>query len=557
MSDHLEQPLTEIERIKQSSRYLRGTIAESVANRLTGAVAKADSHLLKFHGVYQQDDRDLRKERTRQKLEPAYEFMLRIRVPGGVLTPDQWLGVDRIVRQYARGTIRLTTRQSLQLHGVPKWRLREVFQEINRLGLTTMAASGDLNRNIVCASNPDPPKLHANLVAWSKRIGEHLAPRTKAYHDLWLAEAPARGPSDDREPLYGPGYLPRKFKIAVAAPPSNDVDVFAHDLGLIAIADGDRLTGFNVAVGGGMGRTHGKDETFPALASVIGFCSPEQVIDLAEKVLLIERDFGDRTNRRHARLKYVLADRGRAWFMDELHARLGWTLQPPHPFHFESNADRPGWTEGADESHNLTLFIASGRVGDFDGYPLLSILCEIAERHSGHFRLTPNQNLMVSGVTDTDRPRIERLVREYQLHDGTRTAPVRNEALACVALPTCSQAAAEAERYLPEFLAHLEGILAEVGLMNEPICVRMTGCANGCARPYLAEIGVVGRAAGQYNLYLGGDAVGRRLNRLHRERLNEDELLDTLRTALTRYARERASDERFGDFIFRVGLGAR
>ncbi|MDY0165226.1 MAG: NADPH-dependent assimilatory sulfite reductase hemoprotein subunit [Thermoguttaceae bacterium] len=556
MPDTPGQPLTEVEQVKTSSRYLRGTIAESLADHLTGAVAKGDTHLLKFHGTYQQDDRDLRKERARQKLEPAYEFMVRIRVPGGVLMPEQWLAIDRIAREYANGTIRLTSRQSLQLHGVSKWELREVFQAINRSGLTTMAASGDVNRNIVCAANPQPPELHAELVDWSRRIGDHLAPHTTAYADLWLAETPGCGPRDDREPLYGPAYLPRKFKIAVAAPPSNDVDVFTNDLGLIAIIESGRIAGFNVSVGGGLGMSHGKAETFPALGQVIGFCEPGQVIDLAEKVLLVERDFGDRTNRRHARLKYILADRSVEWFQGELHARLGWTLRPPRDYQFEYGADPLGWTEGPNGTHNLTLFIECGRAADVDGYPLLSILCEIADRHRGQFRLTPNHNLVVSGVPGNDRPRIEQLVREYQLDDGTRASPVRHNALACVALPTCGQAAAESERYLPRFITKLEAVLAEAGLEGESIGVRMTGCPNGCSRPYLAEIGIVGRAAGKYNLYLGGDAAGRRLNQLYREKLVEAELLDALRTVLNHYARERMPGEPFGAFALRAGCVA-
>lgn len=543
---------TDLERVKAASRYLRGTIAESLADRLTGAVAKDDTHLLKFHGTYQQDDRDLRKERARQKLEPAYEFMVRLRVPGGVVSPGQWLAVDRIARQYGKGTIRLTSRQSLQLHGVSKWRLREVFQEVHRCGLTTMAASGDVNRNIVCAADPQPPELHAGLADWARRIGKHLSPHTTAYDDLWLAEGPSDRAAQDAEPLYGPTYLPRKFKIALAVPPSNDVDVFTNDLGLIGIVEEGRLAGFNVAVGGGMGRTHGKPETFPALGRLIGFCEPQQVIDVAENVLTIERDFGDRTNRRHARLKYVLADRGLEWFQAELHARLGRPLQPARPYHFERTADRLGWTEGPDGTHNLVLFIPSGRAADFDGCPLLSILCEMAGGHGGHFRLTPNQNLVVAAVSDADRPRIERLVREYQLDDGTRSSPVRHNAMACVALPTCGQALAEAERFLPQFLAKLEAVLTEVGLAGESIGVRMTGCPNGCVRPYLAEIGVVGRSAGKYNFYLGGNAAGERLGRLYREKLGEAELLDVLRGVLARYVKERTPGESFADFALRA-----
>ncbi len=543
---------TEVERVKAASRYLRGTIAESVADRLTGAVARDDTHLLKFHGTYQQDDRDLRKERARQKLEPAHEFMVRIRVPGGVVSAEQWLAVDRIARQYGRGTIRLTSRQSLQVHGVSKWRLREVFREVHRCGLTTMAASGDVNRNIVCAADPQPPELHAELVDWARQIGEHLAPRTTAYDDLWLADGPSDRAAEDAEPLYGPTYLPRKFKIALAAPPSNDVDVFTNDLGLIAVVEEGRLAGFNVVAGGGMGMTHGKPETFPALGRLIGFCDSGQVIDVAEKVLAVERDFGDRTNRRHARLKYVLADRGIDWLQAELHARLGWTLQPPRPYRFEHTGDRLGWTAGPGGTHNLALFIPSGRAADADDCPLLSILCEMAGGHRGHFRLTPNQNLIVAGIPQADRPRIERLVREYQLDDGTRSSPVRHNALACVALPTCGQALAEAERLLPQFLAKFEAVLAEVGLAGEPINVRVTGCPNGCVRPYVAEVGVVGRSAGKYNLYLGGNAAGERLGRLYREKLGEEELHDALRGVLARYAGQRSPGEPLGDFAVRT-----
>ncbi len=544
----------DLERIKASSRYLRGTIAESLADRLTGAVAKDDTHLLKFHGAYQQDDRDLRKERARQKLEPAYEFMVRIRVPGGVVSPGQWLAVDRIARRYGKGTIRLTSRQSMQLHGVSKWHLCEVFRELHRCGLTTMAASGDLNRNVVCAADPQPPELHAELVEWAGRISEHLSPHTTAYDDLWLAEGPADRAAEDTEPLYGPTYLPRKFKIALAVPPSNDVDVFTHDLGLIAIVEDGRLAGFNAAVGGGMGRTHGKPETFPALGRVIGFCEPEHVIDLAEKVLTIERDFGDRTNRRQARLKYVLADRGIEWFQAELHARLDRTLQPARPYRFEHTADRLGWTEGPEGTHNLALFIPGGRAADADDCPLLSILCEMAGGHRGHFRLTPNQNLVAAGVPNADRPRIERLVREYQLDDGTQSSPVRHTAMACVALPTCGKALTEAERFLPQFLAKFEAVLEETGLAGESIGVRMTGCPNGCVRPYGAEVGMVGRSAGKYDLYLGGNAAGERLGRLYREKLGEEELLDALHGLLARYAKERTPGELFGDFALRAVL---
>jgi sulfite reductase (NADPH) hemoprotein beta-component len=543
----------EQENIKRASNFLRGTILQSFENRITASVPDSDNYLLKFHGTYMQDNRDLRDERSRQRLEPAFDFMIRIRAAGGVVTPQQWLQLDALAHKYANGEIRLTTRQSFQFHGVLKWNLRQTIHDINQTLLDTLAACGDVNRNVMCNPNPFQSEVHGEIHEWAKRLSLHLAPRTRAYHEIWLGEQAVVPPPQDEEPMYGPTYLPRKFKIAIAVPPSNDVDVLAHDVGLIALVDDGRLVGFNVSVGGGFGMTHGEPATFPNLGWVIGSCRPEQVLDVAEKILATQRDFGDRSNRKHARLKYTILDRGVEWFKDELQRRLGWQLGPERPFHFEHHGDRYGWVKGTNSKWHLTLFIENGRIRDWEDYPLMTGLRTIAQSHDGDFRLTANQNLILGNVSEENRPRIEQLVQSYKLSDGQRVSALRRNAMACVALPTCGLAMAESERYLPTLITKLEGVMAEAGLANDEIVVRMTGCPNGCARPYLAEIGFVGTALGKYNLYLGADFTGTRLNRLYRENIGEAEILAALKPVISRYAQERQPGEHFGDFVVRVG----
>ena len=474
---------SEVENLKTASNFLRGTILQSFDNRITASVPDSDNVLLKFHGTYMQDNRDLRDERSRQRLEPAFDFMIRIRAAGGVVTPQQWLQLDSLAHKYANGEIRLTTRQSFQLHGVLKWNLRQTIHDINQTLLNTLAACGDVNRNVMCNPNPYQSEVHGEIYEWAKRLSTHLAPRTRAYHEIWLGEQAAVPPPQDEEPMYGPTYLPRKFKIAIAVPPSNDVDVLAHDIGLIAIVDNGRLVGFNVSAGGGFGMTHGEPATFPNLGWVIGSCRPEQILDVAEKILTTQRDFGDRSNRKHARLKYTILDRGVEWFKDELQRRLGWQLGPERPFHFEHHGDRYGWVKGTNGKWHLTLFIENGRIRDWEDYPLMTGLRTIAQSHDGDFRLTANQNLIVGNVSEENRPQIEQLVQSYKLADGQRISALRRSAMACVALPTCSLAMAESERYLPALITKLEGVLAEAGLANDEIVVRMTGCPNGCTGP--------------------------------------------------------------------------
>jgi sulfite reductase (NADPH) hemoprotein beta-component len=551
--------LTPVERIKRESRLLRGTLVESLADPLTGAIREDDTALIKFHGSYQQDDRDLRDERRRQKLEPAYSFMIRTRLPGGVCTPAQWLALDEIARRYANGTLRLTTRQAFQFHGVAKTELKATMAAINATLIDTIAACGDVNRNVLASPNPVESRAHAAAHDWAKRLSEHLLPHTRAYHEIWLDGEKVAG-SPEVEPIYGPTYLPRKFKAAIAVPPVNDVDVYTQDLGFIAIVEDGELRGFNLTVGGGLGTTHGEAATYPRLADVVGFLEPGQLLAVAEAVVTTQRDFGDRSSRKHARLKYTIDERGLAWFVAEITRRQGFALEPARPFEFTSSGDRFGWTEGFDGRWHLTLRIESGRIADTAAGARLTGLREIARVHRGDFRLTPNQNLIIANVEPSARVFIDALVVRYGLDLHARATPLRRDALACVALPTCSLAMAEAERYLPALLRRVEDRLAAHGLREEPITLRITGCPNGCARPYMAEIALIGKAPGRYNLYFGGDGRGQRLNALHLENVDEAAILAALDEAFARFAVERRPGERFGDYTWRagmVGAGAR
>lgn len=548
-------PHSDVEDIKRRSNYLRGSLAETLQDRITGSIPEDDNRLMKFHGSYMQDDRDLRNERHKQKLEPAYQFMLRVRAAGGVVTPEQWLMMDRVAQKYANGTIRLTTRQSFQLHGVLKWNMKSTIQEVNAAMLSTLAACGDVNRNVMLNPNPYQSEVHSEVYEWARKISNHLDPRTRAYHEIWLDGEKVVDSREDeeQEPIYGKVYLPRKFKIGIAVPPSNDVDVFSQDLGLIAIVEDGKLQGFNVTVGGGMGMTHGDPLTYPQVGKLIGFCKPEQVIDVAEKTVTIQRDYGDRAVRKHARFKYTIDDRGIGWFVGELSSRLGWELQEARPFHFDHNGDRYGWVKGSNGRWHYTLFIQNGRVKDEPDYLLMTGLREIANIHNGDFRLTANQNLIIANVSSHKKKKIEELIQTYGLTDGKHGSALRRNSMACVALPTCGLAMAESERYLPSLLDKIEPMLAEHGLSEEDIVIRMTGCPNGCARPMLAEIAFIGKAPGKYNMYLGGGFSGHRLNKLYKENIGEAEILDTLRPIIAHYAQDRHDGEHFGDFVIRAG----
>jgi sulfite reductase (NADPH) hemoprotein beta-component len=552
----MSEEISRAERIKEASDYLRGTLTEGMAEEITGAITEADQQVVKFHGMYLQDDRDLRAERRRKKMEPAFAFMIRVRIPGGVLTPSQYLALDGVGRLYAGNTIRLTTRQTIQVHGVIKSNLKATMAQIDAALLTTVAACGDVNRNVIC--NPNPHQSHAHAAAFETActLSAHLLPRTPAYREIWLdGEKIAGSENEVIEPIYGATYLPRKFKIAVAVPPSNDIDVFAHDLGYIAIVDEKGgVAGYNVTVGGGMGMTHGEPHTYPRTADVMGFCLPAQALAVGEAVVTVQRDWGNRSNRKHARLKYTIEDRGLDAFRTEVERRSGVKLKSPKPFAFASTGDRYGWSEGQNGRSHLTLFIENGRVKDLPGAAMCTGLRRIAEIHDGDIRLTPNQNIIIANVAAERRAEIEALVAGHGL--TSRASALRRNAMACVALPTCGLALAESERYLPSLVTALEECLAANGLAEDEIVMRMTGCPNGCARPYLAEIGLVGKGPGRYNLYLGAAFDGARLSKLYAEDLDHAGIIGRLSPLFAAYAAKRRPGERFGAFVIRAGFVA-
>lgn len=553
----IEGTPSEMEVIKNQTNYLRGNLVESFAERLTASIPDDDGKLLKFHGSYMQDDRDIRNERNQQKLEPAYQFMIRVRLPSGIATSHQWLTMDKLANTHGNGTLKLTTRQTFQMHGILKWNMKSTIQEMNYALMDTIAACGDVNRNVMSTSNPYQSDVHSEVYEISRRLSEHLLPKTRAYHEIWLDEEKVIDSNEAEvvEPMYGHLYLPRKFKIGFAIPPANDVDIYSQDLGFIAILENGNLQGFNVTVGGGMGMTHGDTATYPQLARVIGFCPPEKVNAVGEKILTIQRDYGNRSERKNARFKYTVDRLGLDWIKEELNTRLGWELEAERPFHFERNGDRYGWIE-SDGKWHLTLFIENGRVKDFDGYPLMTGLREIAHVHTGEFRLTANQNLIISNVLEKNKKNIDALVEQYGLTDGKENSALRRNSMACVALPTCGLAMAEAERYLPVLVDKIEEILEQAGLRDEEIIIRMSGCPNSCSRPALGEIGFIGKAPGKYNMYLGAGFAGDRLNKLYRENIGEEEILATLKPIFFRYGKERYDNEHFGDFVVRTGYVA-
>lgn len=551
MSD--EQKLAVNEYLKIDSDYLRGTIQEGLDTQVTGSFSDGDQQLIKFHGFYQQDDRDLRNERKEQKLEPLYSFMLRARVPGGICSPAQWLDVDKISSTLTTSnSIRLTTRQTFQYHGIPKRNLKTLIQGLDRAALDSIAACGDVNRNVMCNPNPVQSKLHQQAYAVAKELSDHLLPHTRAYAEIWLDEEKLLD-TETHEPVYGKTYLPRKFKMAVSVPPDNDVDVYTNDLGFIAIEENGQLIGFNLVAGGGMGSTHGEVETFPRLADDFGYIKTADVIKFAEAVMTVQRDWGNRVNRKRSRLKYTIVDHGYDAFKAEVEKRTGIKFEPKRDVVIGDRGDRYGWVEGIDNKWHLTLFIESGRIKDVPGKTLQTGLREIAKIHKGDFRMTSNQNMIIASVAVEDKAEIEGLARKHGLL-GEVLSATRGHSIACVALPTCALAMAEAERYFPEFIDHIDALQQKHGIGEQAIVVRMTGCPNGCARPFAAEIGLVGKAPGRYNLYLGASFEGTRLNKMHKENIQEAEILAELDGLFGRYATERDAGETFGNFTVRIGV---
>ncbi|CAO3637278.1 unnamed protein product [Cunninghamella blakesleeana] len=541
-----DQPKLTDDQMKINSNFLRGTIAEDLLDESTGAISEINGKLLKFHGSYGQDDRDIREERKKQGLEKAFSFMIRVRMPGGVSTPEQWLVMDKLADDYANGAIKLTTRQAFQLHGILKKNLRSTIRGINHALLSTLAACGDVNRNIMITPVTEIPEVHEQVQRFGDEMMQHLAPKTNAYHEIWLADEQVAGNAvTDFEPLYGPTYLPRKFKIVIAVPPNNDVDIYAHDLGFIAIVDEKtkKVTGYNVTVGGGMGMTHGNKKTYPRPASMLGYVPAEGAIKVSEAVMTTQRDYGDRTNRKHARLKYTIDDHGLDFFKSEVEKRSGYTFEEARAFEFKDNADRYGWTKGVDDKWHFCIF---------PNFQVRTGLRELAKWHKGEFRLSPNQHLVIANVPEADLEKTKQHLAKYKM-DNLSFTGLRLNAMACVALPTCGLAMAESERYLPNLVGLLEQAVEEAGLRDDAITIRMTGCPNGCARPYLAELAFVGKAPGAYNVYLGGGHKGERLNKLFKESLKEEEILATIKPIIKQYALERQQNEPFGDWVIRAG----
>lgn len=548
----ISQPLERLspdESLKAESDYLRGTIALGLLDRITSAVPGNDIKLMKFHGIYEQDDREIRDERRRQKLEPAFQFMIRVRLPGGICTTERWLKISELACAHGNETLRMTTRQTFQFHWVLKQNIVPLIRGLHEVLLDTVAACGDDSRGVMATVNPQFPALQAELAALAKTVSDHVIPKTRAYHEIWYGEERIAS-SEPEEPFYGQTYMPRKFKIGFVIPPNNDIDIYAQDLGYIAIIGEDgKIAGFNVAIGGGMGRTDKAPHTYPRTASVIGFITPDRLISVTEAVMGVQRDYGNRADRSRARFKYTIDDKGLDWIKLAIEDRAG-PLESARPYDFTSNADIYGWIESGDGFHHFTLFIENGRLNR----DMLDKIAQIAHVHKGHFRLTPNQNLMIANVATADKPEIEALLRETGLIAFNERSVLRLNSMACVALPTCGLAMADSERYLPDLITKIEGILTRYNLQNEPITLRMTGCPNGCSRPFIAEIGLTGRAPGKYNLYLGGGFHGQRLNRLYRENIGEPAILETLNEVLGRYATERLPDEHFGDFTIRAGI---
>ena len=541
--------VTKNELLKDASPTLAGTIAETIADAANDRFTDDDGQFLKFHGIYQQDDRDLRKSGKK------FIMMIRGRIPGGVMTAKQWCVFDDLASRYGNNTLRITTRQSIQFHGVVKSRLRPLIAKINESLLSTLAACGDVNRNVLAPPTPAYTKAREQVYADAHRVAMALAPQTKAYHSIWIDGVQLDNAAAENknfvDPLYGKTYLPRKFKIAFVIPPVNDLDVFTNCLGFIAIVENDKVIGYNLAVGGGMGRSHGNEQTYPRLADVIGFFAPDKIVEVAKSVLTIHRDFGDRTDRKHARLKYVVAERGVEFMRQEVNQRAGVTLAPAKPYKFTTMSDLLGWHKAVDGKWFLGLFVNMGRVQGAQK----TALREVAEKFPDiEFRLSANQNVILANVSEADKAGVDAILAQHGVKTENQASVLHAASMACPALPTCGLALAESERYLPGLIDRLEKLCGDLGLGGEEIIIRSTGCPNGCARPYMAELAFVGKAPGRYQVWLGGNASGTRLNRIWKDVVKDPDMENELRPVLARYAKERNAGERFGDWCDRVFL---
>lgn len=544
-----------IEGIKAASDGLRGTIRESLQDEITGAIRDDDQAVIKFHGMYMQDDRDRREDRAEKKLERLYSYMIRLRLPGGLLEPEKWIALNDVAKDHSTGVIKITTRQTVQLHGILKSHVKPTIAAFNEANLDSIATCGDINRNVTCASHPKQSRLHAEIFEYADKISTLLMPKTKAYYEIWLDEEKIVDKKEEEDPLYLDKYLPRKFKIGIAIPPNNDSDVLTNDLGLIAIIENDQLIGFNVAVGGGLSTTHGNADTYARLATVIGFAGTEQILKVVYEVVTTQRDFGNRSDRKLARLKYTVDRMGVDHFKTEVEKRCGFSLEEAKPFTFTNRGDYYGWHQGENGLWYYTVYVENGRVLDDDAIALKTALLEIAKTGKCNFLFTATQNVIIADVKEDDKAIIQSLLNDFNIAAYTEAASlIRKNAIACVALPTCPLALAEAQRYLPTLLSKIEPLTKRYGIDDENIIIRMTGCPNGCGRPYAAEIGFVGTAPGLYNLHIGGDHQGQRLNTKYRESLDEKGILAALEELFALYKNERYTGERFGDFVMRRQL---
>ena len=548
IKENESKPLSHNEVLKEADPILAGELASTLLDPEADRFSKDDGQFLKFHGIYQQDDRDLRK--TGRK----FMFMIRGRIHSGILSPDQYGVYDDLSSKYANNTLRLTSRQSIQFHGVVKTGLGPLMKEINEALMTTLAACGDVNRNVMAPATPITRPWINKVYEDAQLLDQALLPTTPSYNSIWV-DGVQLNLSDHQghdDPLYGKTYLPRKFKIAFAVPPLNDVDLFTNCLGFIAIEEGGNLVGYNVTAGGGLGMSHKNPDTYPRKADVVGYIKRDQVEEVAKAVLTVHRDFGDRTNRKHARLKYVLEERGVTWFREELKRRLGYFLEEARPYVFERQGDHFGWHKQADGNSYLGLFVETGRIKDTKYVRLKSAIRKVVDTYRTQVRLTPSQNLILANIPEEDIEGIDQILRKHGVSATHEKSPIRSATMACPALPTCGLAMAESERYLPSLIDRVEGLLQSRGMDREEIIVRMTGCPNGCARPYMAELGFVGRAPRKYNVYVGGNESGTRLNRVYLESVKDEDMESVLGGMLDRFKEGRQNGERFGDWSARV-----
>lgn len=546
----MSEKLSAVEHIKTKSDGLRGTLKESIdLDNHTGNVRPDDETLVKFHGMYVQDDRDRRAERAAKKLDKLYSFMIRLRIPGGVISAEQWLATHDISEQFGTGILKITTRQTVQLHGLLKHQLRPTIQAFNVAKLDSIAACGDVNRNVIVSSHPQISSIHQQIYEYADKISTLLLPKTQSYYEVFIDGEKIYERSSEADPLYEDRYLPRKFKIAIAIPPSNDVDVFTNDIGLIAIIENNELKGFNIAIGGGLATTHGNPNTYSRLGTIIGFTdSEEKTLKAVYEILTIQRDFGNRVDRKLSRLKYTVDKLTVEGFKKELEKRIGFEFEPERKYTFTERSDRFGWEKNHQDKWFYTLFVEHGVVKPYQK----QFLYELAQLNVSNFIFSGNQNLILGEIEENNKAKVEALLVQHNIEK--QVSALRKNSMACVALPTCPLALAEAQRYLPELVTKIEPILAKYNLTNDEITIRMTGCPNGCGRPYVSELGFVGTGPGQYNFMLGGDRFGERLNKIFKEKLSETQILDEVDVLFSRYVKEKFENETFGDFAFRAIL---